>query len=136
MRAQVDLLTWLVNKWDVQNQCFVIVGHQLKIELEDIYFLTGLSKRGKPLSIFGARPGGQSVASLQLEFFNDESNPRDKRIDIKTIIHHELKVIAFTVTKLCGTAALHVAIGSQMRIAVYCFRGTILNWCKAVLDNI
>ena len=86
MRAQVDLLTWLVSKWDVQDQCFVIGGHRLKIELEDIYFLTGLSKRGEPLSLFGARPGGQSVASLQLEFCNDEVNPKDKRIDIKNII--------------------------------------------------
>ena len=36
MRAQVDLLTWLVNQWDVQDQCFVIGGNQLEIELEDI----------------------------------------------------------------------------------------------------
>ena len=58
MRAQVDLLTWLVNKWDLQDQCFVIGGNRLEIELEDIYFLTGLSKRGEPLSLFGDRPGG------------------------------------------------------------------------------
>ena len=80
MRAQVDLLTWLVNKWDVQDQCFVIGGHRLEIELEDIYFFTSFSRRGEPLSLFGARPGGQSVASLQLQFFNDEANPRDKWI--------------------------------------------------------
>ena len=105
----------------------MIEGHWLNIELEDIYFLTGLSRRGKPLSLFGARPGGQSVASLQLEFCNDEANPRDKRIDIKTIICPELKVISFTIFKLYGSAALHVATGSQMRIAVDCFRGTIFN---------
>ena len=109
MRAQVDLLTWLVNKWDVQNQHFVIGGHRLEIELEDIYFLTGLSKRGEPLSLFGAGLGGQSISSLQLEFCNNESNPRDKQIDIKTIIHPRLKLISFTVTKLCGSSALHVA---------------------------
>ena len=31
---------------------------------------------------------------------------------------------------------MHVATGSQMRIAVDCFRGTIFNWCEAVLANI
>ena len=64
MRAQVDFLQWLVDKWNIQNQCFIIGGHQLKIELEDIYFLTGLSKRGEQLSLFETTPGGQSVASL------------------------------------------------------------------------
>ena len=71
MRAQVELLTWLVNRWNVEDQCFFIGGHRLEIELEDIYFLTGLSKRGEQVSLFGTRPGGQTVASLQLEFCND-----------------------------------------------------------------
>lgn len=86
MRAQVDLLTWLVNKWDTQDQCFVIGGHWIKIEPEDIYFLTSFSKRGEQISLFGTRPGGQSVASLRLEFCDDRVEPKDKRIDIKTII--------------------------------------------------
>ena len=112
MRAQVDLLTWLVNKWDVQEQCFIIGGHRLEIELEDIYFLIVLSKRGEPLSLFGARAGGQSVTSLQKEFFNEEVDPKDKCINIKTIIRTELKVVVFIVTRLCGSVAPHVATRS------------------------
>ena len=53
----------------------MIGGHQLEIELEDIHFLIGFSRRGKPLSLFGARLGGRSVSSLELEFCNDEANP-------------------------------------------------------------
>ena len=64
MRAQVDLLTWLVNKWNIEDQCFVIGGHWLEIELEDIYFFTGLSKRGEKILYLGL---GQ-VASLSLVF--------------------------------------------------------------------
>ena len=44
-------------------------------------------------------------------------------------------VIAFTVTRLCGAAALHIATGSQMRMAIDYYRGTIFNWCDAVLAN-
>jgi len=100
MRAQVDFLQWLVDRWSIQDQCFFIGGHQLEIELEDIYFLTGLSKRGEQLSLFGTRPGGQFVASLRLEFCDDLADPKDKQIDIKTTIHPKLKVIAFTITRL------------------------------------
>ena len=90
----------------------MIGGHRIEIELEDICFLTGLSKRGEQISLFGTRPGGQSIASLRLEFCDDRADPKDKWIDIKTIIQPELKFIGFTVTRLCGSAALHVATGS------------------------
>lgn len=133
MRAQVDFLQWLVDRWNIQDQCFMIGGHRIEIELGDIYFLTGFPKRGKQLSLFGTRSGGQSITGLQLEFYNDQTE--DKQIDIKTISHPEHKVIVFTVTRSCRIVALHVATGSQMRMAVDCYRGTIFNWCEALLAN-
>ena len=90
----------MVDRWNVQDQCFFIGGHQLEIEPTDIYFFTGFPKRGVDLTLFGARAGGQSVDSLRLEYCNRQS--RDKGIDIKTISLPELKVIAFTVTRLSG----------------------------------
>jgi len=134
MRAKVDFLQWPVDRWNIQDQCFMIGGHRLEIELEDIYFLTSLPKRGERLSLFGSKPGGQFVANLRLEFCNDKT--KDKRIDIKTIDHPKLKVITFTITRLCRSVALHVATGSQMQMAVDCYRGTIFNWCEAVLANV
>ena len=70
MRAQVDFLQWMVDRWSVQDQCFFIDGHQLEIEPADIYFLTGWPKRGVDLTLFGTRAGGQSVDSLRLEYCN------------------------------------------------------------------
>ena len=134
MRAQVSFLEWLVERWNVQDQCFYIGGHQLEMGPAYIYFVTGLPKRGEHLTLFGTRPGSRSVNSLQLEWCNVQT--QEKGIDIKTISRPELMVIAFTVTRLCGAAALHIAIGSQMRMAVNCYRGTIFNWCDAVLANI
>jgi len=119
MRAQVSFLEWLVERWNVQDQCFYIGGHQLEMELADIYFITGLPKRGEHLTLFGTRPGGQSINSLQVEWCNVQT--QEKGIDIKTISRLELMVIAFTVTRLCGAAALHIATGSQMRMVVDCF---------------
>lgn len=133
MRAQVPFLEWLVERWNAQEQCFYIGGHQLEIEPSDIYFLTGLPNRGEQLSLFGTRPGGQSLASLRLEWCNNQN--QEKGIEIKYISLPKLMVIAFTVTRLYGAAALHIAIGSQMRMAIDCYRGTIFNWCDAVLAN-
>ena len=96
MRAQVDFLQWLVDRWSIQDQCFFIGGHQLEIEPANTYFLTGFPRRGEHLTLFGPRAGGQSVKSLCLEFCNVQN--RDKGIDIKTISHPELMVIGFTIT--------------------------------------
>ena len=134
MRAQVPFLEWLVERWHIQDECFYIGGIQLEIEASDIYFLTGLPNRGEHLSLFGTRPGGQSLTSLRLEWCNNQD--QDKGIEIKYITRPELMVIAFTVARLCGAAALHMVTGSQMRMAVDCFQGTIFNWCEAVLANV
>ena len=81
MRAQVPFLEWLVERWHIQDQCFYIGGIQLEIEASDIYFLTGLPNRGEHLSLFGTRPGGQSLTSLRLEWCNNQD--QDKGIEIK-----------------------------------------------------
>jgi len=47
MRAQVRLLKMLVGCWDPDSERFILDGQQLRIEVEDINFLTGLSHRGE-----------------------------------------------------------------------------------------
>ena len=44
MRAQVHLLEHLVQMWDPDQQVFNVGAHTLTIDIEDIYFLTGLSR--------------------------------------------------------------------------------------------
>ena len=43
MRAQVRLLEMLVGYWDPYSKRFIFDGQPLRIEVEDIYFLTRLS---------------------------------------------------------------------------------------------
>jgi hypothetical protein len=43
MRAQVRLLEMMVGYWDPNSEVFILDGQPLRIEVEEIYFLTGLS---------------------------------------------------------------------------------------------
>lgn len=43
LRAQPELLQYLVNLWDVQEQVFRILDQVLELDVSDVYFLTGLS---------------------------------------------------------------------------------------------
>jgi hypothetical protein len=58
MRAQVRLLEYLVHMWDPDQQVFHVGIHTLSLDIEDIYFLTGLSRQGYYVSLTGSRGGG------------------------------------------------------------------------------
>jgi hypothetical protein len=55
MKKEILLLEHMIGLWDVAEQGFRIGTQFLTIELEDVYFLTGLSKRGVPISFSGQR---------------------------------------------------------------------------------
>ena len=43
MRSQVKLLEYIVRTWNPEQQYFEVGAHVLTLEVEEIYFLTGLS---------------------------------------------------------------------------------------------
>jgi hypothetical protein len=47
----VRLLELLVDFWDPDSESFNFDGKPLRIEVEDIYFLTGLSRRGEVVNL-------------------------------------------------------------------------------------
>jgi hypothetical protein len=61
MRAQLRLLEYLVHMWDVNEQEFHVGAHTLTIDIEDIYFLTGLSRCGSRVALTGSRGGGEPM---------------------------------------------------------------------------
>jgi hypothetical protein len=58
MRAQVRLLQTLINYWDPETEAFNLDGKPLRIEVDDIYFITWLSHRGKMVNIKARGVGG------------------------------------------------------------------------------
>jgi hypothetical protein len=62
MRAQLRLLEYLVHMWDVNEQAFHVGAHILTIDIKDIYFLTGLSRRGSRVMLTGSKGGGEPMS--------------------------------------------------------------------------
>jgi hypothetical protein len=53
MRAQLRLLEYLVRMWDMDRQVFHVGVHVISLDIEDIYFLIGLSHRGVQVTLTG-----------------------------------------------------------------------------------
>ena len=61
MRQKIELLEFLVRSWDPVTEVFHIKNQRVPITVEDIYFLTGFSRRGLPISLSGTTIGGETV---------------------------------------------------------------------------
>jgi hypothetical protein len=48
--------------WDIDQQVFFVGAHIIEIDIEDIYFLTGLSRRGARVTLTGSRRGGEPMS--------------------------------------------------------------------------
>ena len=61
--------------WDPYQQVFNVGAHTLSIDIEDIYFLTGLSKHGYYVSLTSSRGGGLKMS----EYYNQHCVPEAER---------------------------------------------------------
>jgi hypothetical protein len=57
MRAQPRLLNALIEYWHLDAEVFMLGCQSLTPTIEDIYFLTGLSRRGEPVNLRTFPPG-------------------------------------------------------------------------------
>jgi hypothetical protein len=68
MRAQPRLLNALVDYWHPDVEAFMIEGKYLTPTTEDIYFLTGLSRRGGPVNLHTFSMGERKLSEMIAEY--------------------------------------------------------------------
>jgi len=84
MRQQTNLLQYFLDAWDPTNQVFQIRGKSIPLNIVDIYFLTGLSRHGAPISLSGPAHGGESVRDYIRQYCREGSQPsKDGKINIR-----------------------------------------------------
>jgi hypothetical protein len=110
MRAQVRLLEHLVWMWDPDQQVFNVGAHTLTIDIEDIYFLTGLSRRGSHVSLIGSRRGGMKMSEYCREYCVPEAERQKGKVAIWGVTDITLHTILFTIARMAGSVAPHMAL--------------------------
>ena len=136
MRAQISLLQYLLDAWDPVNQVFQIRNKPIPLTVTDIYFLTGLSRRGAPISLSGTVRGNDSVRDYVRQYCREGSQPsRDGKVVIRDVTSRPLRSILYTLGRMAGSASLHVANRSHMQHALECLQTKIFNWSDAVLSQ-
>ena len=115
MRQQIELLEFVPCAWDLAIEAFHIRKKIVPITVEDVYFLTGLSRRGLPISLSGSDFSRETMRDYVLQYCYLEVGPsKDGKTNIYYIRYFHLRTILFTIAKLACTVTLHVANRSYM----------------------
>ena len=99
----------------------MVATHTLTIDVEDIYFLIGLSHKGIPVVLIGPQGGEQSIDDMNDDHCSIGTHLVCGKIPIKHIIDRQLSTITFTIEKVAGTRA------ACLRYAIECMSPTIFN---------
>ena len=66
LRAQPELLEYLVSIWDENEEVFKLRDQVLELEVSYVYFITGMSRRGPVPSLRGSRPSGEKMEQVMV----------------------------------------------------------------------
>ena len=90
------LLEHILRMWNLEQQYFKVGAHILIVEVEDIYFLTGLLRRGAPISLTGSRGGDITTRELIDRHCVLGTGTSGKKIPIRAVTDMALWIVLFT----------------------------------------
>ena len=136
LQAQPDLLQYLVSIWDKNQEKFILRDQELEIEVSDVYFIIGLSRRGVALILTGAWPCMKNMTMvIDRVCPGVRKGSSSGKVDIQTIPDLTLRVVLHTITRAAGSQAPHEATKTQFLLTVDCLAPTIYNWAEAMTIN-
>ena len=86
--------------WNPEHQHFEVGPHILTIEVEDIYFLIGLSRQEANISLTSSRGGDVTTQELIDRHCLHGTKRSGKKIPIKAMMDVPLRTILFTMQRL------------------------------------
>jgi hypothetical protein len=109
MREQPRLLNALVEYWHPDAEDFMLEGQSLVPTTEDIYFLTGLSRRGEPVNFQTFPSGPHNISELIGIYCEAGTDRSSSQVPISRITDLSMRVIVFLIGQMTSSIALHQA---------------------------
>jgi len=134
MKANTRLLEMLLDYWHIEEDAFMIDQMPLRIEVEDIYFITGLSRRGEVVHSRGRTRSSLSIEDYVQIYYPGHPKKVGSQISITHVASLPLRIILFIIARVNGSASLHQASRINMSVAVDCLT-TVFDWCTPLLAS-
>ena len=111
----------------------MVGAHVLIVEVEYIYFLIGLSRRGAPISLTGSRGGDITTQELINHHCIPGTRTLGKKTPIKAVVDGPLHMILFTMHRLEGSQRAHQDSRVHMLYAINAMAPIVFKWVEALL---
>jgi hypothetical protein len=98
--------------WDLDQQVFHVGVHTLSLDIDDIYFLIGLSRWGYHVILTGGRGGGLPMSEYCHLHYVPEAERKKGKVAILGVQDLTLRTILFTIARMAGIYAPHMALQS------------------------
>ena len=109
----------------------------LELEVSDVYFITGLSRRGPVPIMTGTRPSGEKMSVVMDRVCpGAQTRSGSGKVDIHTVLDLALRVVLHAITRAARSQAPHEATKTQLLLASECMNPTLFDWATTVTMNI
>jgi hypothetical protein len=105
MCMQPRLLNALTDYWHPNVEAFMLEGKSLVPTTEDIYFLTGLSRRGEPVNFKTFRAGPSNISELIAEYCEAGTDRKGSQVPISKITNLALQTILLLIGRITGSTS-------------------------------
>ena len=136
LRVQPLLLQRMVAMWDSNSQHFMVGDQILEMDVDDIYFLMGLSHLSDHASFVGRGGSGVSMDSYVNDLCTLGTRKQGGKLPIQHVTNVALKIILFKVTGMARSTSAHLASKGQVLISLRAMDGVVFNWCLGLLVNL
>jgi hypothetical protein len=124
----------LADYWHPDADAFMIEGQSLTPTTEDIYFLTGLSRRGEPVNLHTFPTGTRKVSELIAEYCVAGTSRETSWVPVNSVISLTLQTVLSLIVRITGSTAHHQATRAQMNCALQCMNAHIFDWSTTLLE--
>jgi hypothetical protein len=98
----------LVDYWDPDSEIFNLYGQPLRIEVKDIYFLTGLSCWGEVVNLKSQGAGSGMNIEEYIDAHCVTGTPKvGSQLPIRAINNISLKIVILVLTRMTGSDSVH-----------------------------
>ena len=95
--------------------------------MDDIYFLTGPSRRDETVEFSSRGGGGEPTESYIRDLCADGTRRQGGKLLIQHVMNISLCTILYTVTRIVGSTLAHLASKCQVMISIQATEGVILD---------
>ena len=109
--------------------------HTLTLDIEDIYFLTGLSRCGYHATLTGGKGDELPMSEYCHQYCVPEEERSKGKVAIWGVQDLTLRTILFTIACMAGSATLHMSLWSYFQYTIECTEPQVFNWSDTVLRS-